>query len=174
MASATKTLFAVALLLLMLMDTGYCEEKKGICKLLDMVLNRNETEAIEPLEGATSVSKTELTGYFKVIVIGTGKACYVKEIRYTGENSEEFGEWASSEAFINFFGEPECEEGDVGIAWGKIRASVVAAAYEKGEECLARVLSSVNKNPFCQFRWGEVRARISGEAEGEALALCET
>ena len=144
MASVTKTLFAVAFMSLLLADIGHCKkeddtadsteeeggDKKGfesICRILDSIVKRNQTDAEEiqaigervidwaststssVLENASSVSRTELTGHFKVIVVGTGKACYVKEVQHVGTDvNEEFGEWASSEAFIKFFGQPEC------------------------------------------------------------------
>ena len=65
-------------------------------------------------------------------------------------------------------------EGDFGIAWGFIRANVVAAAYERGRDCLSRVISAVIRDPFHQYSCGNVGVRISGEAVGEAVALCET
>ena len=63
--------------------------------------------------------------------------------------------------------------GGWGFAYGKIRASVVAAAYQRGEECLATVISAVIDDPWHRYSKGDVDVHISGEAVGEAVALCE-
>ena len=51
---------------------------------------------------------------------------------------------------------------------------MVAAAYEKGQDCLSRVISSVVQDPHHFFSIGDVSVKTTGESEGEALALCET
>ena len=69
----------------------------------------NEPRCLEALGSGDSVSKTKLTGWFRIHVVGTGKKCLVKEKDKTKTEKEQFGEFATSEAFIQFFGEPECE-----------------------------------------------------------------
>ena len=60
-------------------------------------------------EGAESYSRTKVTGWFRIHVVGTGKKCLVKEKDKTKSEKEQFGDFATSDAFVQFYGEPECE-----------------------------------------------------------------
>lgn len=64
-------------------------------------------------------------------------------------------------------------EGDKGNAKGKIRAWVVAEAYKKGEECLAKVLSKVMAETSKHKVHTDVSVSVEGSAEGDALAVCD-
>ena len=60
-------------------------------------------------ENATSGSATRMCGWFKIKVVGTGHTCFAKQHEFGLSDTEQFGDYATSEGFINFFGEPECE-----------------------------------------------------------------
>lgn len=63
-------------------------------------------------------------------------------------------------------------EGAVGRAFGMVKAWVVAEAYEKGEECLATVITNVIAKTHDPDPNDGVSVTVGGIAEGEALALC--
>lgn len=54
---------------------------------------------------------TELSGWFKLHAVGTGKKCLEKEKVKSKSEKEQFGDTATAEAFLGFFGTPECEGG---------------------------------------------------------------
>ena len=50
---------------------------------------------------------------------------------------------------------------------------MVAAASSRGPDCLATVIAHVIEDPYNRFSFGDVSVRISGDAEGDAMALCD-
>lgn len=64
-------------------------------------------------------------------------------------------------------------EGDAGVGVGRIRAWVVAEAYERGEECLGTVLSEVEIREKESGIIPRIGLNIGGETDGEILTLCQ-
>eukprot|EP00210_Caulerpa_lentillifera_P008105 g7739.t1 len=120
-----------------------------------------------------STSKKKLTGWFRIHVVGTGKRCLVKEKDKTKSLTEQYGATTDTSTFLHFYGVPECKEGDKGNAKGKVRAWVIAEAYQKGEECVAKVMSQVIAETSTHKVHTDVTVGATGEATGDAFAICD-
>eukprot|EP00210_Caulerpa_lentillifera_P008107 g7741.t1 len=125
------------------------------------------------LSPGDSYSKKSLTGWFSLHAVGTGKRCLVKHKTNVEDETEEFGDTATAEAFIHFFGVVECEEGDKGNAKGRVCAWVIAEAYEKGGvECVAKVLAAIEAKSDPHKIHRDVSVQVGAITIGSASVKC--
>eukprot|EP00210_Caulerpa_lentillifera_P005566 g5324.t1 len=119
-----------------------------------------------------SFSLTDLKGVLQVIVIGNGDVCFIKVFQNQYTYREQYGDTTSTSAFFDLYGHGECAPGAIGVAFGFVKAGVMAVAHQRGLDCEASVTSyAIAKSHDLDPNDG-VSVSVRGAAGGEALALC--